>query len=203
MSVAEDGTVEIVVVCMGNIARSPFAEALLQREASRRLGPDAPVWVHSVGVRGLTGHGAVEEMRSEAHTRGLDLSAHRGAAMDASALRGPDLVLTMTGSHRDSVIRLVPSAEPRTFTVKEFARLAEHVTAPQDVPVVARVRTVVQAAHEQRPRVPGPSGPEDVHDPYGSSTEVYRHIAEEIEDLVETIAPVLFGPRGSGNGPRL
>ena len=54
---------EVLVVCTGNIARSPFAAALLEHEARRRSGPDAAIVVRSAGVNGLEGYPAVAEGR--------------------------------------------------------------------------------------------------------------------------------------------
>ncbi len=89
---------EIVIVCTGNIARSPFAAVLLADEAGRRAGSQAHVTVTSCGVHGLVGRSAVAEMRDEATARGLDLGTHRAAVAEARNLRRADLVITMTES---------------------------------------------------------------------------------------------------------
>jgi protein-tyrosine phosphatase len=188
---------EILVVCMGNICRSPLAQVMLEAEATRRLGLNEAVWVRSAGVRGLGGQPATAEIREEASLRGLDLSRHRGAGLAAADLLDPDLVLTMTESQRDATIRLAPVASERVFTLKEFARLVPHIEPPDGLAARDRVLEVARRAHLARARVPGSSdGREDVVDPYGASRQVYADVAEEIEGLVGRIAPALFG--GSG-----
>lgn len=188
-----DGTVEILVVCMGNICRSPFAEVILQEEARRRAGRETPVSVRSAGVRGLDGRPATAEMRDEAARLGLDLSDHRGAAVDAAAVSGADLILTMTESQRDALVRLAPGASERTFTLRELARLLRHVEPPEVDTVRERVAELTRRAHRARPRVPGPRDREDVPDPYGASREFYRDTADAISELVDAVAPRLFG----------
>lgn len=188
-----DDVAEILVVCLGNICRSPFGEVALQEEARRRYGDDAPVRVHSAGVRGLAGQPAPSEMRAEADDRGLDLSSHRGAGVHPTMIAEADLVLAMTESQRDALVRLAPSTAERIFTLKEFARLVGRVEPPTDVGITDRVREVTARAHAMRPRVGQPGSPEDVDDPYGAGRLTYRRIADEIEALVDDIAAALFG----------
>jgi protein-tyrosine phosphatase len=188
-----DDIAEIHVVCTGNIARSPFAALLLEDEARRRLDDDAPVLVTSSGIHGLDGRGAVREMVLEAEDRGLDLNGHIAAAAESVTIRSADLILGMTERHREAIVRLAPVAEPRTFTLKELARLLEHVEIPEVDHPRERVREVARAASAARSRVPAPRRPENVADPYGAARDVYRECAAEIEDLVGRISPRLFG----------
>ncbi len=189
-------TADILFVCMGNICRSPFAEVLLKKQARRRLGADAPVRVHSAGVRGLGGHGATREMVDEARARGLDLSRHRGAGVDPTLLAEADLVLAMTESQRDHLTSLAPVAADRIFTLKELARLVEGMDGlPEPDPgrPAQRVRAAAQAAARRRDGGRPPAGREDVADPYGGSRQGYRRAALEIETAVEAVAAALFG----------
>lgn len=191
-----DDVAVVYVVCTGNICRSPLAAALLESEARRHLGDEAPIWVHSAGVRGLVGRPATEQMRRQAIDRGLDLSGHRGAEAEASAIRDADLVLTMTESQRRQVRRLAPVARDRTFTLKELVRLLDHDRDGGDEADTGgardRLRRLVADAHAARPRVPGPDETEDIADPYGASTASYAACAGEIEDLIAALADHLF-----------
>lgn len=195
-----DHVADILIVCTGNIARSPLAEVLLQEEARRRLGPEAPVRVHSVGVHGLDGRPAVNEMQQEAASRGADLSRHRGARVRPDDVRDADLVITMTENHRRELLLSVPAAKERVFTLKELARLLSAAEEPEDPPddgsVAERVRTLARRAHRARPRAPQAAGPEDVRDPYGGSRAGYQEVAAEIDGLVCEVAEALFGAGG-------
>lgn len=191
----DDHVAEIMVVCTANICRSPLAEALLQAEAIRRVGPDAPVWVRSTGVHALEGHTAASGTLSEAEVRGLDLSAHRGALTTREDVARADLVLTMTESHRAAVNARAPGSTAHVFTLREFARLANALKPLDgDLGVRERIRFLARSAHGARAYVARPAGPEDVADPYGGPREGYGRMASEIEDLVAAVAPQLFGP---------
>lgn len=194
-----DQVADILVVCTGNIARSPFCEGLLQEHARRRWGADAPVRVRSVGVHGLDGRGAVAEMQEEATSRGVDLSSHRAAAVRPDDVRDADLVIGMTEVHRRRLVETVPAAKERVFTLRELARLLTAVEPPDDdLAPAERVRAVARGAHRARPRAPQATGPEDVRDPYGGARAGYREVAAEIDDLVSQIASVLFGGDDAG-----
>ncbi len=197
-----DEVAELLVVCTGNIARSPLAMVMLDDEARRRLGPDAPVWVRSSGVHGLSGEPAVEASRDEAASRGLDLGHHRAAVTDADDVRRCDLVLTMTESQRAKVTRLVPAAGRFTFTLREFARLLAAVEEPtEDLSPRDRVRAIVDRAHRARPVAVRSDDAEDVVDPYGGPRDGYRTVARELDALVTRIAPRLFGRGAADDEP--
>lgn len=78
----------ILVVCIGNICRSPMAEGLLKRAL-----PEKIIW--SAGIEALVGHSAapfsVEIMQEHA----IDLSAHRAQNIASWMVRQADLILTM------------------------------------------------------------------------------------------------------------
>lgn len=189
-----DPIVELHVVCTGNIARSPLGMVMLEREARRRLGPEAPVWVTSSGVHGLEGEPAVAESRRLAEARGLSLDRHRGAVTDGDELLRQDLILTMTESQRSKVIRRAPRASRRVFTVRELARLCAALK-PIDGELTPRerVRALVKLANGARPYVERPGEPEDIVDPYGRPSEAYDRVGRELDEAVARIAPQLFG----------
>lgn len=108
---------EILVVCYGNICRSPMAEVLLQAAVDRRLGGRGAVVVTSAGTHAYEGNPAsrlgVEAMSS----RGLDLRRHRSRPVTKALVRRADRVVCMTREHRDSVLQLVPEAAGKTTTL--------------------------------------------------------------------------------------
>lgn len=190
-----DDVAEVLVVCTGNIARSPFAEVMLQREAKHRLGPDAPVKVRSAGVNAVVGGQATEESGLEAERRGLDLSDHRGRLIDPDEISGADLIITMSERQRARVVREVPSAADRTFTLRELHRLIDAMRPLDDrLPARPHIRLVARVAAGARPYVARPKDAEDIRDPHRRGAEVYADVTREIEHHVQAIAPALFGP---------
>ena len=92
-AVRDIGTVRgILVLCHGNICRSPYAEAVLRRELAR-VGL-AGVPVGSAGFIGPDRPPPAEALEA-ARRRGYELRAHRSRLVTADALAAVDLVLVM------------------------------------------------------------------------------------------------------------
>lgn len=80
----------ILFVCIGNICRSPIAEALARRIAGDRAN------VESAGVNGLTGSPATGEAIDAARELGLDLTGHRARAVADLDLEIYDRIIALT-----------------------------------------------------------------------------------------------------------
>jgi len=52
---------------------------------------------------------------------GMDVSAHRATAFDASVVKFSDLILVMTAAHRDRILADFPEAQPKLFLLAEYA----------------------------------------------------------------------------------
>ena len=177
-----------------NIARSPLLMALLEREVARRQGRNAPVWLQSAGVHALVGEGAAQGSREEAGERGLDLGRHRAQQVDGAMVADADLVIGLSEAHRRKLVQLSPRSHGHVFTAKELARLAAALKPlPDGLDARRRVRLLARLAHGARPYVARPDGREDVRDPYGGPRIGFAMMASELDDLVATIAPQLFG----------
>ena len=80
----------LLVVCLGNICRSPIGGAVL----ARRGGPS--VEVRTAGLCDKwTRHPAHPMMTAAAAARGYDLTAHRGRQVDRDLIGWADTVLAM------------------------------------------------------------------------------------------------------------
>lgn len=95
----------VLVVCSGNICRSPLAAALLESELAAAWGV-APAdlqelgWIlASAGTFGLPGAPASEHSREVARELGLDLERHVSRHLDELAGRPWDRVLVMARAH--------------------------------------------------------------------------------------------------------
>jgi protein-tyrosine phosphatase len=182
---------EILVVCSGNICRSPIAEGLLRRALERRVGDDAP-HVSSAGTIAADGGPATDSSVVAARELGIDIAGHRARRLSAS-LAGADLILCMAAEHRDAIAALAPSAADRTFTLKELVRLLERAPLARDAtptPLAARI----EEAARLRATAGSPNPfDEDVVDPLGMSDDTYRAIAWELDRWIERLVAALYG----------
>ncbi|GIU96299.1 MAG: hypothetical protein KatS3mg013_0102 [Actinomycetota bacterium] len=176
----------ILVVCTGNVCRSPIAEGLLRRALGRRLGDEAPQ-VTSAGTDGWAGSGATDLAIRAAAERGVDIASHVARRLEPGDVEEADLVVAMAREHREHVVALVPSAADRTFTLKELVRLLDGLDLAPGADLAAQVGA---AAAARRARA-GAAADEDVADPLGEPLETYRAIAWELEGWIERLAEAL------------
>jgi protein-tyrosine phosphatase len=182
----------ILVVCTGNICRSPMAEGFLRRDLERRFGQKAP-GVSSAGVGAWDGTEVTDGSRIAAAERGTDIAGHRARMVTAELVRQADLVLCMAAEHRWAIEELAPDAASRTFTLKELVRLLESSPANGSAP---SLRARVADAAETRARgFAGNPSDEDVADPLGQPLEAYRGVAWELDELTRRLDTGLFGAR--------
>jgi len=97
---------KILMVCVGNICRSPMAEAILKHRAQIA---NVPLTVSSAGIAALVGRSAVSEVQTLLAREGIDCSAHRARQLTSAMLLEADLVLVMEKNHRQEIERTFPS----------------------------------------------------------------------------------------------
>ncbi len=107
----------VLLVCTGNICRSPLAEVLLRRELAERN--ESGITVLSAGTGAWEGAPASEGALLVALEHGLDLSGHRAKLLTRALVSETDLVFTMARHHRARVQEL--GGEGRVYVLGEYA----------------------------------------------------------------------------------
>ena len=97
-------TKRILLVCTGNICRSPLAAALLERALGERAAEG--ITVSSAGTGAWDGAPVSEGAYLVGLERGLDLSGHRARLLTRELVERADLILTMARHHRARVDEL-------------------------------------------------------------------------------------------------
>ena len=113
----EPNTKRILLVCTGNICRSPLAAALLDRALVER-GIEG-IAVTSSGTGAWDGAPVSEGAYLVGLERGLDLSGHRARLLTRELVDDADLILTMARHHRARVDEL--GGEGLVFVLGEYA----------------------------------------------------------------------------------
>ncbi|WP_338557116.1 protein tyrosine phosphatase [Erwinia sp. E_sp_B04_7] len=98
----------ILVVCVGNICRSPTGERLLKSAL-----PDKKV--ESAGLGALVGKEADGTASSVADKHGVSLDGHVAQQLTSDMCQEYDLILVMEKRHVDSVNRINPSVRGKTM----------------------------------------------------------------------------------------
>lgn len=172
---------EILVICTGNICRSPAVEYLL------RAALDDSVRVHSAGTHAVVGGPVDPQMTAHLPMQCTDFAARQ---LNEATLRDAGLILGLTREHRAHAVEILPAAVRRTFTLREFARIlslpdeftpggsAAHFFADA-VPRAAALRPLARA---------NGFGEDDVTDPYRQTDEVFAGSFAQIEAAVQVIA---------------
>ena len=100
----------ILVVCIGNICRSPTGEALL---ISKLQGRD--IQVSSAGLGALVGKPVDATATQVMAAAGYQLPEHQARQLTPEMLRAADLVLVMEQKHLQAVHSMAPEARGKTF----------------------------------------------------------------------------------------
>lgn len=98
----------ILVVCVGNICRSPMAEALLKQRFPNKV-------IDSAGVGALVGHAADPAALEIMANQKIDITNHVAKQIDEDLAKKADLIFTMSDSQTKWVEERWPFCRGKTF----------------------------------------------------------------------------------------
>jgi protein-tyrosine-phosphatase len=109
---------EIVALCYGNIYRSPFAAALLEREVARRGWQG--VHVSSAGFVRREGRASPENACTIAREFDISLEAHASSCLTRERAESAALLLVMDRQHEALLLREHPHVLPKVVPLWRF-----------------------------------------------------------------------------------
>lgn len=107
----------ILVVCKGNICRSPLAEAYLKAQMKKN---GLPIEIYSAGLEtsfGKPAHPLAQVVGTEG---GLTLNQHATQPLHKEQVERADMILVMEWRQRNRIIKLYPQARPKVFLLRQF-----------------------------------------------------------------------------------
>ena len=126
----------ILLVCVGNICRSPVAEGIFKAALPESV-------VSSAGLGALIGSPADPMAVSIALEHGLDISAHRAQQINSWMVSQADLILVMEKSHQKQLEQQYPAARGKVRRIGDFGTDGGFDVADP----YKRSRTAFEASH--------------------------------------------------------
>lgn len=118
----------ILVVCKGNICRSPLAEAYLKCLVEKH---GVPITVQSAGLETSFGKSAHPLAQLVGTQGGLRLDKHTTQPLHKEQVERADMIIVMEWRQRNRVLKLYPQAKPKVFLLRQFYdRSAREVADP-------------------------------------------------------------------------
>lgn len=108
---------DVLVVCTGNICRSPMAEYILKSH----FNDSDDIFIHSAGTHALVSHPADPSVIDLMLTKGMDLSAHRARQLTKELIFSSDLILTMSLDQQKYIEKCFPNACGKVFRVGKWS----------------------------------------------------------------------------------
>ena len=137
----------MLTICIGNICRSPIAEALLRQQF-----PEKTIW--SAGLGALIGAPADPLSVTVAGAEGLDLSAHRAQQLTGWMCQSADLILVMEQSHKNEIEQQYPLVRGKVFRLGEVGKfdIADPYRMPKEA-FDSAFKSIARGVAEWTPRI--------------------------------------------------
>lgn len=105
----------VLVVCAGNICRSPTAEYVLKNKLQGKN-----VAVSSAGLTALEGKPADAQAQQIASVHNIDMSDHQGRQITSNLVANNSVILVMEQRHVNDLCARYPQARGKTFLLGKW-----------------------------------------------------------------------------------
>lgn len=185
----------IMVVCTGNICRSPMGELLL-----RRYVAGTSITVSSAGTTGLNSHEIDPSSKRIMDSVSIDSSAFRSRRLTRELAESADLILCFENKQRSAIVNIAPSMVRRTYLLTDFANMCLYCGRNGLVhgrTVEERLESVITSASFIRPMMPVPR---QIADPIGKDFSYFVTAADQTNKALWTMLNSMRKHFGDGTG---
>lgn len=129
----------LLIVCTGNMCRSPMAEAFFKMAIAESLSmrvrdlEDAGIFVLSAGTDASSGAPASANAQAVLMEHGFDLSAHRSKHLETFMLEDADIVYCMTNYHIETTYHRVSKKHHHKIHLLHPHTIQDPIGQPLDV----------------------------------------------------------------------
>lgn len=193
------GAGSILVVCTGNICRSPYIEYVLAHELA-----DLSIGVSSAGTMALVGEPMQDGSSMLLKQLGIDSSGFAARQVVPELVEEVDLVITATRDHRAQVVRAAPRGLRYTFALADFSDLIAHADMAQSVhgesaDDTAVRRLVLRAAARRSDIAPRTADASVILDPFRQGSSAFSAMAHQVSLVLPSIEQALRQVVGAGH----
>ena len=96
----------VLMICTGNICRSPMAEYYLKSQ----LSSSSSLIVHSAGVGAMQGHAATDNAQAALKKYNIYCTEHQGRQITEEIIKESDLILAAEKVHKYNILGKFPTA---------------------------------------------------------------------------------------------
>lgn len=107
----------ILFVCIGNICRSPMAEALFKAANNKQR---RNIHASSAGLQAMVNHSADATSQELMKKKGLDISHHQARQITSDLIVKSDLILTMSNDQKRTIETKYTHAHGKIFRLGEY-----------------------------------------------------------------------------------
>lgn len=112
---------QILIVCVGNICRSPMGEAMLKQALDVKDGNN--IQVSSAGLNALVGYPPSEISQRLMTNRKIDISTYRARQLTEKLISEVDLILVMEMEQKKWIEAQNPIARGKVYRLGEWSNI--------------------------------------------------------------------------------
>ncbi|WP_295891640.1 low molecular weight protein-tyrosine-phosphatase [uncultured Vibrio sp.] len=113
---------KILIVCTGNICRSPIAESLFESVLPNKFFQSAGIAVKQSNLIGASAHPSAIEVAAD---NGIVIGEHKAQQLTENMCLEADLILVMSHEQIDEVTQVCVSARSKTMLIGQWIGIGE------------------------------------------------------------------------------